>query len=127
MTGEFANPRAAMSKLPEKEPSSLMPSRNALVSVIMPCYNAAPYVQQAIESALGQSYGDVELIFVDDGSSDASLDVRELMLLGRCRANDVVYFGNADKLPFTWRGFRFSDHCMRSGLSWILQIEIREL
>jgi glycosyltransferase involved in cell wall biosynthesis len=49
-----------------------MPSRDGLISVVMPCYNAAPYVQQAIESALDQSYREVELIFVDDGSSDRS-------------------------------------------------------
>ncbi len=49
-----------------------MPSPAPLISVIMPCYNAAPYVQQAIESVLHQSHADVELIFVDDGSSDTS-------------------------------------------------------
>jgi GT2 family glycosyltransferase len=38
----------------------------------MPCYNAAPYLTEAVESALGQSYGNVELILVDDGSTDAS-------------------------------------------------------
>jgi glycosyltransferase involved in cell wall biosynthesis len=43
-----------------------------LISVIMPCHNAAPYVQQAIESVLCQSYGNAELIFVDDGSGDGS-------------------------------------------------------
>src|SRR5256886_17690764 len=60
-----------MSKLSQKA-SSGGPSERALISVIMPCYNAAPYVRQAMESVLGQSYGHVELIFVDDGSSDAS-------------------------------------------------------
>jgi glycosyltransferase involved in cell wall biosynthesis len=43
-----------------------------LISVIMPCFNAAPYVKEAVESALHQSYGNVELILVDDGSTDAS-------------------------------------------------------
>jgi len=47
-------------------------SAKPLISVIMPCYNAAPYVRQAIESVLGQSYAEVELVFVDDGSSDES-------------------------------------------------------
>ncbi len=43
-----------------------------LISVVMPCYNAAPYVAEAVESALGQSHGNVELFVVDDGSTDDS-------------------------------------------------------
>jgi glycosyltransferase involved in cell wall biosynthesis len=43
-----------------------------LVSVVMPCFNAAPYVAQAVGSVLGQTVGNVELIVIDDGSTDAS-------------------------------------------------------
>ena len=43
-----------------------------LVSVIMPVYNAADYLSQAIDSILGQTYKDFELLIVDDGSSDQS-------------------------------------------------------
>lgn len=43
-----------------------------LVSVIMPCYNAARYVEEAAASALGQSHRALELIVVDDGSTDGS-------------------------------------------------------
>lgn len=46
-----------------------------LVSVIMPCFNAAPFVKEAVGSALGQSHGNVELIVVDDGSTDGSPDI----------------------------------------------------
>jgi glycosyltransferase involved in cell wall biosynthesis len=46
-----------------------------LVSIIIPCYNAAPYVAEAIESALSQTYDPVEVIVIDDGSTDRSIEV----------------------------------------------------
>jgi glycosyltransferase involved in cell wall biosynthesis len=49
-----------------------MPS---LVSIIIPCYNAADWVKQAIQSALDQTWSPVEVIVIDDGSTDQSLDV----------------------------------------------------
>lgn len=45
------------------------------VSVVMPVYNARPYLSDAIESVLGQVLGDFELIIVNDGSSDGSAEV----------------------------------------------------
>jgi glycosyltransferase involved in cell wall biosynthesis len=45
------------------------------VSVVIPCFNAAVTVGEAIESALAQSWRDVEIIVVDDGSSDSSAEV----------------------------------------------------
>ena len=38
-------------------------------------FNYAPYLAQAIESALSQSYPDVEVLVVDDGSTDESRDI----------------------------------------------------
>jgi glycosyltransferase involved in cell wall biosynthesis len=49
--------------------------RNPKVSVIMPVYNAGEYVATAIESILKQSFGDFELLVVDDGSTDRSAEV----------------------------------------------------
>ena len=45
------------------------------VSVIIPCLNAATSLPAAIESCLQQSWADLEIIIVDNGSSDASLSV----------------------------------------------------
>lgn len=46
-----------------------------LVSVIIPCWNAEGFIGEAIESALAQTYPHVEVIVVDDGSTDSSLTV----------------------------------------------------
>lgn len=46
-----------------------------IVSVIMPTYNHAPFVEQAIKSVLAQRDVDFELIISDDGSTDATRDV----------------------------------------------------
>lgn len=45
---------------------------NELVSVIMPCYNAAGFISVAIQSVLDQTYTNFELIIVNDGSTDKS-------------------------------------------------------
>lgn len=45
------------------------------VSVIMPVYNGAAYLREAIDSILAQTFRDFELIVVDDASRDGSLDI----------------------------------------------------
>ena len=46
-----------------------------LVSILMPCHNARPWVARAIECALAQTYPHIEIIVIDDGSTDGGLDV----------------------------------------------------
>ena len=47
------------------------------ISVIIPIYNTAEYLPVCIESIIGQTYKDIEIILVDDGSTDDSLKVCE--------------------------------------------------
>ena len=48
-----------------------------MVSVIMPAYNVGQYIGKSIESVLAQTYKNIELIVVNDGSSDATGQVVE--------------------------------------------------
>ena len=49
-------------------------SEPPIVSIIMPCYNAAAYLPQSVGSVLSQTFSDWELIAVDDGSDDSTLN-----------------------------------------------------
>ncbi|QKD71049.1 glycosyltransferase family 2 protein [Proteus terrae] len=48
-----------------------------LVSVVIPAYNAQDYLERAVNSVLNQSYNNIEIIIINDGSSDNTLNVIE--------------------------------------------------
>lgn len=45
------------------------------ISVVIPVYNAEPFLRQCLDSVVGQSFRDIEIICVDDGSTDASSEI----------------------------------------------------
>lgn len=56
---------------------AVLKEESHLISVIMPCYNGGRYLKRAVSSVLEQRYKDAELIVVNDGSSDNSLEILE--------------------------------------------------
>ncbi len=52
-----------------------VPCKKGLVSVVLPVYNGANIIEKSITSVLNQSYKNIELIIVNDGSTDKSLEI----------------------------------------------------
>lgn len=53
--------------------------KNNLISVIIPAYNVEDYLERCLRSILRQSYQELEIIVIDDGSEDGTLNVAEKM------------------------------------------------
>jgi glycosyltransferase involved in cell wall biosynthesis len=47
------------------------------VSVVIPCYNAAPFLRETLDSAINQTYPPLEILVIDDGSTDDSAAIAE--------------------------------------------------
>ncbi len=62
-----------------------MTNNNPLISVMMPTYNNAKYIKQAIESIYAQNYDNIEIIVVDDGSTDNTKEILQ-------QYKDIKYF-----------------------------------
>lgn len=76
-----------------------------LVSILVPCYNAAPYLAETLQSALDQTWSRIEIIVVDDGSSDDSLALARSF---EARGVKVYFQSNAGAAAARNRAFRES-------------------
>lgn len=50
-------------------------SQSLLISIIVPAYNVQPYIERTVRSLFAQTYSSLEIIVVDDGSTDETIDV----------------------------------------------------
>jgi len=61
--------------MPQPKKTNSFSKSQPLVSIIIPCYNAESYIEKAISSAVKQTWGNKEIIVVDDGSTDKSWEI----------------------------------------------------
>ena len=86
------------------------------VSVIMPVFNGEAYLREAVESILGQTYGDFEFIIIDDGSTDGSVDI-------------IQHYGNIDpRIKFMGQSHRGIVAALNAGLAaahgaWVFRMD----
>ena len=65
----------------------------------MPCYNKAEYVEEAIESVLKQTYNNIEIIVVNDGSTDNSSEVIKSI---SDRNENIIFFDEKENRGVVW-------------------------
>jgi glycosyltransferase involved in cell wall biosynthesis len=63
------------------------------VSVVIPTYNSSKYIQDTIESVFGQSYANIEIVVVDDGSTDNTVELVKSTLKGSEKKSQVLTLG----------------------------------
>jgi cellulose synthase/poly-beta-1,6-N-acetylglucosamine synthase-like glycosyltransferase len=96
-------------------------TRTALVSVIIPCYNYGRFLPGAVDSALSQEGVEVEVIVVDDASTDASAAVAERLAAGDSRVTAVRNPTNLGHVRTFNRGYE------RAGGEFIVRLDADDL
>lgn len=81
-----------------------------LVSVVIPCYNHEKYVQDCIQSVINQTYQNIELIIIDDGSRDHSVE-KIKHLIERCN-NRFIRF------EFRYRENKGLSRTLNEAIDW---------
>lgn len=81
-----------------QEVNNYMKNSKPLVSVIVPIYNVEKYLSKCIDSILGQTYTNFELILVEDGSPDRCYEICERYALKDKRILVMVHWEEWEKL-----------------------------
>jgi glycosyltransferase involved in cell wall biosynthesis len=92
--------------------------QNNLVSIIIPVYNASRWIRKCVESCINQTYTNLEIIAVDDTSTDNSLEI-----LKSINNHKLKYFSNPKKGAQTARNLGYS----KSNGDYILFLDADDL
>lgn len=85
-------------------------SSQPLVTIALPCYNHSNFIKNAIKSLINQSYSNIELIIVDDGSTDTSVDEIK-SLVTECKERFV-------RFEFRYRENKGLSNTLNETLEW---------
>lgn len=106
-------------------PDSADSARTPLISVCVPTHNGAPYLRQCLESALGQTWRDFELLIADDGSTDETVAIareyarRDARVRLHANERNLGLVGNWNRCAALARGawikFLFQDDYLEPG------------
>lgn len=88
-----------------------MPNTQPLISVIIPVWNEEKRIVRAIKCIQDQTYKNLEIIVIDDGSTDGSLKAAEALAKDDPRITVLTYPGDDEKRT-NWRGYDISAGCM---------------
>ena len=102
---------------------------NELISVIIPVYNVEQYVESCLNSVIDQSYTNLEIILVDDGSTDRSGEICGQYALKDSRIK-VIHEENAGLGEARNRGLRIASGdyiCFVDSDDWIEEDYCKEL
>lgn len=72
---------------------NIVDCKKDLVSIILPTYNGSRYIAQSIESCLNQTYGNIELIIVNDASTDSTEEI-----ITSYQDTRIIYLKNSENL-----------------------------
>ena len=95
--------------------------RSALISIILPAYNAEKTLAESVNSVLAQTYDKIELVIIDDGSTDSTKAIAEEFAMKDCRVKVLSNEVNIGVLKTRLKGVRAS-----KGL-WIAFIDSDDL
>ncbi|GAC05480.1 hypothetical protein GAGA_2636 [Paraglaciecola agarilytica NO2] len=86
------------------------------VTILMPCFNASKYLAQALNSILEQSHHNLEILFLDDGSTDDSLQIARK--IAKCDARLRIYSSDENVGIIKSRN-RLLDLCTTDYAAWM--------
>jgi len=109
-----------------------MNSFNDLVSVVIPVYNSEKFLAESIESVLNQTYKNLEIIAINDGSTDRSLDIlkqysSDIIIINQANQGLATSLNNAiKKMTSRWLKWLSPDDVLNSKAIEILANEAKK-